>query len=1080
MRFPYVVLLSACALMLAFPLLAQSPNGVINGLVGDPSNRVIVGADVVVVNDVTGVQYTTKTNGEGIYVVPSLPPGPYRLQVSKVGFKTLVKPDIVLNVQDALSINFTLPVGAIFETVTVEGGAPLVNTESAAVSTVVNRKFVENMPLNGRSFQDLILLTPGIVTASPQSQGFLGNSGEFSVNGQRTESNNYSVDGVSANVGVQAGFVESPGASGSLPASTALGTTQGLVSVDALEEFRIQSSTYSAEYGRNPGGQFSFVTRSGTNEWHGTAFDYLRNNYVDANDWFNDFFGLPQPSLRQNDFGGTIGGPVEIPHLYNGKSRTFFFFSYEGLRLVQPQPASVNYVPDVALRRAAPAALQPVLNAFPLPTPGAPDLGNGLGEFIGTWSNPSQIDSVSVRLDHVVKQKLRVFLRFSDVASFLDSRFTGNFSPSSKSSNSYKTRTITVGASSLLSSRLSNELRVNYSFNDGINSAMLDGLGGAQPTDLAQLQGVNKQSNPTYQVSSTLAFAPYFPELVQNSLETSQRQWNLVDTLSLSIGRHQFKFGADYRRLSPIGRSLNPRLDYDFDNAGNVQANVVGIGVASASLTAYPVYANFSAFAQDEWRLASRLTVSFGLRWEVNPAPGATHGNLPYTVRGNSLQTLALAPQGTPLWNTSWYNLAPRLGLAYVLRGTPGHETVVRGGGGVFFDTGQQLGSQGYFGPGFSAFNLFGADVGSPVSFPVPLAQYVPAIANPPVPPYTGTQVYAFPAHLQLPYTLQWNASVERAFGKAQALTVSYVGANGRRLLEQNEVNVNPFNPNFGTVIFSQNGLTSSYNALQIQYQRTLTRGLQALASYTWSHSLDYGSQNSTLPYIRGNSDFDVRHGLSAALSYDLPNASNNKFYGALLNHWGLDDRFSARTAFPVNLTGNSYFDPATGRLVPGELNIVSGVPVYRYGRQYPGSREINPDAFSPAPQGEAGDAPRNFMRGFGALQMDLAVRREFLIYDRLKLQFRAEAFNAFNHPNFGLINTAYCPSGPGCTFGQATATLAQSLGVLSPLYQTGGPRSLQFALKFTSLLSGYFWRSSFNLLKTSVITHGRNGNDLN
>src|SRR5208282_2815460 len=185
MRFPHLVLLSACALMLALPLLAQSPNGVINGLVVDPSNRVVAGVDVLVVNDVTGVRYTTKTNDEGIYVLPNLPPGPYRLQDSKAGFKTLIKPDIVLNVQDALSINFTLPVGALYETVTVEGGAPLVNTESAAVSTVVDRKFVENMPLNGRSFQDLILLSPGIVTASPQSQGFLGNSGEFSVNGQR-------------------------------------------------------------------------------------------------------------------------------------------------------------------------------------------------------------------------------------------------------------------------------------------------------------------------------------------------------------------------------------------------------------------------------------------------------------------------------------------------------------------------------------------------------------------------------------------------------------------------------------------------------------------------------------------------------------------------------------------------------------------------------------------------------------------------------------------------------------------------------------------------------------------------------
>jgi carboxypeptidase family protein/TonB-dependent receptor-like protein len=233
MRFPYVVLLSACALTLALPLLAQSPNGVLNGLVVDPSNQVIVGADIVCVNDVTGVQYAAKTNGEGIYVLPSLPPGPYRLQVSKVGFKTLIKPDIILNVQDALAINFTLPVGALSETVTVEGGAPLVNTESAAVSTVVDRQFAENLPMNGRSFQTLIQLTPGVVltTSNPSD------SGQFSVNGQRASSNYWMVDGVSANIGVGVNLSTSPGngLSGSLGSFSALGGTNSWVQIDARQ-----------------------------------------------------------------------------------------------------------------------------------------------------------------------------------------------------------------------------------------------------------------------------------------------------------------------------------------------------------------------------------------------------------------------------------------------------------------------------------------------------------------------------------------------------------------------------------------------------------------------------------------------------------------------------------------------------------------------------------------------------------------------------------------------------------------------------------------------------------------------------
>src|SRR5437867_2231136 len=280
------------------------------------------------------------------------------------------------------------------------------------------------MPLNGRSFQDLILLTPGVVTQTPQpfsspsgSLAGLGTTGEFSVNGQRTESNYYTVDGVSANVGSAVGFnmIGGVAPSGSVAAGTALGTTQALVSVDALQEFRVQSSTYSAEYGRNPGGQFAFETKSGANQWHGTAYNYLRNNAFDANDWFNNYLGVKEPALRQNDFGGTLGGPIRVPGVYNGKDKTFFLVSYEGLRLTAPQPASVNFVPDAALRSSAAPALQQVLNAWPVQSPnGIDDTANGIAQYIATWSNPSSLNSTSVRFDHVLNDKVRMFFRFSN------------------------------------------------------------------------------------------------------------------------------------------------------------------------------------------------------------------------------------------------------------------------------------------------------------------------------------------------------------------------------------------------------------------------------------------------------------------------------------------------------------------------------------------------------------------------------------------------------------------------------------------------------------------------------------------
>jgi hypothetical protein len=367
---------------------------------------------------------------------------------------------------------------------------------------------------------------------------------------------------------------------------------------------------------------------------------------------------------------------------------------------------------------------------------------------------------------------------------------------------------------------------------------------------------------------------------------------------------------------------------------------------------------------------------------------------------------------------------------------------VIRGGGGVFFDTGQQNGSQGFQGPGFSASNYFGTDYGTSSSFPVAPAVVTPAITNPPAAPYA--YIYANPPHLQPPYTLQWNASIEQALGCPQSVTISYVGANGRKLLRDNFSNISAINPNFGYLFVFSNGLTSSYNALQVKYQRQVVRGLQALVSYTWSHALDYGSYDEAFPYEHGNSDQDVRHNATAAISYDLSHSEGGSLLRALSSDWGVDGRFTARTGFPVTLDGNEVVDPVTHATEFSGLNLVAGAPLYLYGSTYPGGRSINPAAFALPPSGQSGDAPRNFVYGFGAIQGDVALRRSFPIRDSLHGQFRAEAFNVSNHPNFGAIDAYY----GDIQFGQATQVLAQSLGNLSPLYQMGGPRSLQLTLK--------------------------------
>jgi hypothetical protein len=301
----YLLLLILCATILAS---AQSTNATASGVVVDTSGKVITDADIEVLNEATGVHYSSKTNGSGIYTVSILPPGQYRVQVSKDGFKTIIKPGIVLNVQSAIALNFTLPIGATSESVTVEASGTTLNSTNASVGTVIDQKFVENIPLNGRSFQSLISMTPGVSTQSPQSGSVSGYNGDFTVNGQRTESNYYMVDGVSANSGAGTGTGGPQAASsGSIASSTALGTSQSLISVDALQEFRVQSSSYSAEFGRSPGGQFSLETRSGTNQLHGSAYDYLRNDAFDANDWFNNDYKTCASAKRFRRYLGWTG-----------------------------------------------------------------------------------------------------------------------------------------------------------------------------------------------------------------------------------------------------------------------------------------------------------------------------------------------------------------------------------------------------------------------------------------------------------------------------------------------------------------------------------------------------------------------------------------------------------------------------------------------------------------------------------------------------------------------------------------------------------------------------------------------------
>jgi len=1036
------VLLLFCSMVFA-----QSNDATISGGVTDPSGKFIQGADVEIANDATGVVYSSRTNGSGMYVVPILPPGRYHLQVSKPGFTTIIKADVVLNIQTALALNIILPVGSTSESITVDAGSSAINTTDGSVSTVIDQKFVKNIPLNGRSFQDLISLTPGVVTQSPQNGGSVQAQGDFSVNGQRTESNYYMIDGIAGNIGAgSANGTGGFGQTGSIPASSALGTTQNLISVDALQEFRVSSSSYSAEYGRMPGGQFSFSSRSGTNTVHGTVFDYLRNDLFDANDWFNDYYGVSKPALRQNDFGGTVGGPILIPRLYDGRSRSFFFVSYEGLRLVQPTNASAQYVPSLSLRQEPNLSdsMRGLLNAFPLPTgnevyvSGDP---SGLSPFVKAFSLPSNIDATSVRIDQAFSRKISGFVRYSYSPTNVSSRNLS--SPGETQQNS---ETYTAGLDEAFSPKISNDFRAGFAASRALALFNLDSFGGGVPLDLQTEVGA--PGNP-----ATYSYFPFidisgvgFSYLESYKGGNSIRQWNITDSLALSLGRHQIRFGVDERHLtSPLDPAAIAVYPYFYTRA-DLEANQTSYLFMQRNDSAKPTFNEFSAFLQDEWNVRPTVSLSGGLRWDVNPAPGAADGRSPYTVLGSVYDpaSLTLAPRGTSLWNTSWYNIAPRLGAAWTARRVPGWETVVRSGGGVFFDTGNQVGAYGFSGLGFLASNTA---ANSAMPFPASDYDFTTAVSA----PYTDSFVYAYPRHMQLPYTLQWNVSVEQSLGRTQTLSISYLGSGGRRLLQEQYRSVASVNPNFGFIYYYPNGVTSNYEALQIKFQRSVAIGLQVLASYTLSHALDYGSTNTSLPLTYGNANFDVRHNLQGALSWEIPSSNQKSMLRLLTNGWGVDGRLNLRTGFPITLTGKAMVDP-TGSYSYGSVNYDSSKPIYLHGKQYPGGRALNggPDvpsdmaAFSlPAGTGP-GNAPRNFARGFGACQINGAVRRDFPIRGDLHLSFRAEAFNVFNQSNFGYID----PKLTDLQFGRATKMLNASLGSMSSLYQQGGARSMQFSLK--------------------------------
>lgn len=1047
------------------PIQAQSATATLSGTVVDEQNAIVAGATVSVTDAAKSFERSTITNGDGIFIFTQLAPSNYVVKAQKSGFADTQISSVVLNVNEQNALKIELKVATATATVNITDEANLID-DSPTVSTVINRQFVENQPLNGRSFQTLVELSPGVVI-TPSS---LTVAGQFSVNGQRAGSNYLTVDGVSGNFGSTASVTLYETAGGGVPAYSALGSTTSLASVDAVQEFSIQTSTYAPEFGRQPGAQISLVTRSGTNDYSGNVFLYFRDKIFEANNFFNNRNGLERPAVRQYDYGFTLGGPLPFLNFgeggavaNSGRDQTFFFVSYEGIRARQPFTTVPLRVPSVAARNNATGIVRDILNAFPLPTGAAFIDAPNEAPYIATFSNPSKLDATSVRIDHQVTDKFSIFGRYNYSPSRDDQR--ARFCAASCVARlDYKTQTATFGATNVFTKNLVNDFRVNFSRSRVNQSYFLDDFGGA----IVPLQS---SIYPSFTTGEQGYFYLQVDADGDNTLsdglfsDNNQRQFNIVNSLSYAVGGHAFKFGVDYRRLSPVSNGGSYKRSFTYSSAPTgASANASGITRLATNAAANnfsiiapdtilePVYENFSVFGQDTWRVSPRLTLTYGLRYEVNPAPSEANGREPVTVLPFEVPANAqLAAGGTRFYETTYNNFAPRVGVSF--QPFTNGKTVVRGGFGVFYDLGY-----GFTGTAFST-GLFpyARNLSLPnITFTSPAAssQAPPNAANLRIP-----RLFGYEPDFKLPYTLQYNAAIEQFFGSRDSVSVSYVGARAKRL--GRVTSYRNVNAAINRLDFVTNDGESDYNSLQVQYQRRLIRGFQAIASYTFAKSLDNVSDESQNNFQaptarldpsgdRGFSTFDVRHAFNAAISYEIPSLFKNKIGRAIFSDFGIDAIVRARTATPVNvLTGR---DPlGLGFTTVVRPDIVSGQSFYIDEAGAPGGRRFNRTAFDAGfatganAQARQGTLGRNALRGFGVSQVDLALRRNFGLTEKMAIQFRVDAFNIFNRANFAN------PSGnlTSGNFGVATQTLNRSLGGLGSIYQIGGPRSFQFAAKF-------------------------------
>jgi hypothetical protein len=980
------------------------------GRVLDPSRAAVPQAAITVVNQETGFRRTAPTEEDGAYLVSSLEPGIYKISVRKEGFIGMIRFDVRVEQADGARVDFNLIVGAVQETITVEGTAPLISDEVGAIGLRTFRDDIQRFPMNGRGILSLLEMAPG-TNVTPATRG---EAGQFSANGQRPNSNYFTVDGASANSGVSAGGLAAQATGGTLPALSAFGSLDSLLPVEAVDEFRVRTSAGVNEVARLPGAAISITSRSGSNDFHGSIVYRVRHEVAAANDWFANQGGEGSAPLRLQDVAPSLGGPIL-------RDRTFFFLSYEHMVFRGPY-VSRQAVPSDATRAAAADWAQPGLDLFPVPN--GPALGNGLAIWNGRNIRPSQLDTGVVRIDHAINSRATVFGRFNDSPS------SNQFGAIEVNRLDLRFKSLTLGLNVRPSPKWTLDIRGNESQSEAQSSWSKPGQSVSSGCDLEPMTSFlfPPSVSPTCDALVRFSIGGVGQVVAGREGIRRQRQFQYVTSAVWNSGAHAVRFGGDYRRIVPIRRDAQAVLSAIADDiTALTDKKNLWLGNSPAMNRSTQV-TEVSFWVQDAWQISKRVTLTAGLRWEYSPSPFPDEQPYPYFLHPATNTVFA---DREPLWSEVYNNFAPRLSAAWRLNKSG--STILRGGGGIFYDSSLSI-----------ATDLINGG-------PLNISQLTSGIHG----LFSSLLSFGFWPDLRLPRLMEWNLTLEHAFSSHDVMSVGYVGSNGRRLLRR-EVGGAGSSPTALLALTTNHG-SSNYEGLQAQYQRRMAEGLQATVSYAWSHSLDDDSSDAFLVWAgpsasrildHASSDFDLRHSISAALTYELPRRSSgaSRFAGG----WGIDALWRARTGFPISVQDSEQYEgiPLANAFRP---NLVPGVPIWLDDPSAPGGRRINAAAFAAAPTEMQGTLGRNVIGGFGMWQADLAIRRDFRWRDRYNLQVRLEAFNALNHANFA-DPTRYLNS---ALFGQSTSMLNLMLGTgspgsgLAPILQSGGPRSLQASLRF-------------------------------